>query len=936
MFDIFYLNEKPNVALHERKAESIEDARVLSRTRYFWLITYLADFSGWDWLWEPAPWQAQQRHAWPSQWQPDAGIYLVPKTGFDCTNYHDSPRLDVVKNSQFYDNFELVFDYTWHPNPSEPVYICQFGTQWQKTGGPRYSPPGATDIKYIESPRAVCTTIDSHWNSNKFVDFDYTWHPDDTDEPYIYQFGTQWQKTGGPRYVEPGATLVKYVTSPRVIRTDIDSCWEVPDDIEFVDFDYTWHPDDTDEPYIYQFGTQWQKTGGPRYVVPGATVVKYVEFPRASRSTIDSNWEIPVDIVVDDFDYTWHPDDTDEPYIYQFGTQWQKTGGPRYVVPGATVVKYVDSIRAKRAVVDSNWEIPVGIDLKEFDYTWNPDTTNEPYIYQFGTQWQKTGGPRYVVPGATTVKYVHSPRAIRVQVDDNWELPPDGEFGNFDYTWHPDDTDEPYIYQFGTQWQKTGGPKYIVPGATVVKYIEQVKIESKRVAGHVFLLDHLDGNMPAVKKQLETMFETVKVVRYFDNYLDTLKRIAKSCQDITGFVWVCSSVCDYADFDFSWHPEVWQTGMLHVFASNEQQFGDTFFMHPDSFSYRSESCQLLDWYDVNYVSNLSVPRHALPVVNHNYDTHVEAVQTMDWTGPLAIFTTGIVPDSIPTVSLWREKTKTVVPLSLGASSVVVPKTAVPYIKTQIYDYPYIDRAHRSTTNDSLLDIVFISNGEVNAIYNWEWLKVSCQSNTHRPEANRLVRSDRVNGREAAYRAAAELSNTPWFFAVFAKLEPSLDFDWSWQPDRLQQPKHYIFHAHNPVTGLEYGHMAVIAYNKQLVLENTAPGLDFTLDQEHEVVPMLSGQARYHDNAWMCWRTAFRECIKLQHSLPDVESQYRLQCWLNNNLLGNEMGEWSRHGAADAVEYYNSVAGDFAELRKSYDWAWLASYAFMRRNLTPDQ
>jgi len=46
-------------------------------------------------------------------------------------------------------------------------------------------------------------------------------------------------------------------------------------------------------------------------------------------------------------------------------------------------------------------------------------------------------------------------------------------------------------------------------------------------------------------------------------------------------------------------------------------------------------------------------------------------------------------------------------------------------------------------------------------------------------------------------------------------------------------------------------------------------------------------------------------------------------------------QWSRLGAEDAEEYYNSVNGDFAELRKSYDWAWLASYAFMRRNLTTD-
>jgi hypothetical protein len=185
---------------------------------------------------------------------------------------------------------------------------------------------------------------------------------------------------------------------------------------------------------------------------------------------------------------------------------------------------------------------------------------------------------------------------------------------------------------------------------------------------------------------------------------------------------------------------------------------------------------------------------------------------------------------------------------------------------------------------------------------------------------------------AAYRAAAELSTTPWFFAVFAKLWVAEDFDWTWQPDRLQEPKHYIFHALNPVNGLVYGHQAMIAYNKQLVLENTATGLDFTLDQAHEVIPILSGTAMYDKTPWMAWRTAFRECIKLKCN-TDIESEYRLNQWITKD---NTEGQWSLKGAEDAVEYYNQVNGNFDELRKSYDWAWLASYALIKRNLLTSQ
>jgi hypothetical protein len=85
---------------------------------------------------------------------------------------------------------------------------------------------------------------------------------------------------------------------------------------------------------------------------------------------------------------------------------------------------------------------------------------------------------------------------------------------------------------------------------------------------------------------------------------------------------------------------------------------------------------------------------------------------------------------------------------------------------------------------------------------------------------------------------------------------------------------------------------------------------------------------------MAWRTAFRECIKLRGSI-DVESQYRLEKWLT---VGTDHlhGEYSIYGAEDAVEYYAAVGGDITELRKSYDWAWLASYAMIKRGLVPDR
>jgi hypothetical protein len=664
----------------------------------------------------------------------------------------------------------------------------------------------------------------------------------------------------------------------------------------------------------HAWASQWQRDAGT-YLVPktGFIDTNYHTDHKLIRLPDAANWH-GVGI-----DQSWHPDPAEPPMIYQFGTQHQKTGGPQYRVAGGVDVKYVDQPRATVTEIGPYWD---STEHNGFDYTWHPDATDPPLIYQFGTQWQKTGGPCYTVPGATEIKYVARPRAYKISKDSNWLVPEGTDIDSFDWTWHPDATEAPYIYQFGTQHQRTGGPQYVITGATDVKYVDQIRIKTERVATAIYEIDHLDGNAGQIP-------DTTKIVRYFDNYLDTLRRLAKNIPDEHEFVWICSSICDYTTFDFTWHPEVWQAGMLHVFPSDGEKFGDTFFMHVPTFRYRSERLQLLDWYDINFMDK-KVPRRPVPVIRHTYDTHVEAVKSLDFAGPLAIFTTeDTVIDTIPAVPLWREKTKTIVPLSSGAGVCIVPKASVPYIKQQLYDYPNILRTQRHMYTDQPLDIVFIDNGEPNAETNYNHLCDSARLGW----ANGLHRSTGVSGRVAAYRAAAESSTTPWFFAVFAKLQINWSFNWAWQPDRLQEPKHYIFHAKNPVNGLEYGHQAVIAYNRELVLANTAEGLDFTLDQAHEVVPILSGVANYHYDAWTCWRTAFRECIKLRDSLPNVENEYRLNQWLTRDTTE---GSWSRRGAEDAIEYYDSVDGDFAELKRSYDWAWLASYALIKRNLIPSQ
>jgi hypothetical protein len=489
-----------------------------------------------------------------------------------------------------------------------------------------------------------------------------------------------------------------------------------------------------------------------------------------------------------------------------------------------------------------------------------------------------------------------------------WVVDGHNDYSHFDWLWEPTPWQAHQAHVWPSQHQENGGT-WLIPQAGYQDINRQHDVVPRCSAVPRLHIKHRSHSADAGDVN----------TRYICDYLGTLRRALSKVD--WQYCWVTSDVCDYTDFDWTWHPSEWQLDMLHVFASDDQQFGDTFYVHVPSFLSKSKDLALLEWFEtIHFVENQSVRRLPPPRVLYDSDSVVPAVWNHDFQDPVVEFSRYDNHNVSVALNLWRQQTKAVTPLRHGAESVLIPREAKNFLQTQIYDYPVIDRSW-IMVHGRPLDIVFISNGEYGADHHWDLLKRATAGTD-----NRVHRMDGVNGRVAAYQAAAQLSDTDWFFAVFAKLQVNVDFDWSWQPDRLQEAKHYIFHAYNPVNHLVYGHQAMIAYNKRLVLANTGQGLDFTMDQAHEVVPIVSGTAYYDNDPWTCWRTAFREALKLRHSLPDVENEYRLEQWLAAGDGVN--GYWSQTGAQDAMDYYDQVGGDFDALKKSYEWAWLASYALM--------
>jgi len=485
------------------------------------------------------------------------------------------------------------------------------------------------------------------------------------------------------------------------------------------------------------------------------------------------------------------------------------------------------------------------------------------------------------------------------------------DYTNFDFLWEPVPWESHQRHVWPSQWQQDSGT-HLVPkqGFTDTNYHSTVV--PRRSGVPIIEIDHLDGNAGKIPG-------TVKTTKYFDNYRDTLIRIAKNLQGSHEHMWICSSVCEYSSFDFSWHPDPWQQQLLHVFASNDQKFGDTFYMHVPTFIEHAEKVELLDWCNINFVSNITVPRHPMPIIHHTDDTHVEVVKRIDWSGPLALFTVNGEPATLPTVSLWRRETKNIVPLSSGASAVIVPKIAQAKVQSQLYDYPFIDKTHKKSV-DRLMDVVFISYDEPSAEKNWVKLK------------NQVPRAKRVHGvkgMEMALESAADYSSTPWYYAVFAKTELHENFNFLFVPDYMQQPKHYIFDCLNTVNQLQYGHMGIVMYNCQGVKEMNLKkdfGIDYTLSFPHESVPILSCYGKFDQSPYHTWRTAFREAAKLAYFEsvnPTVEGAYRLQVWQTN--ANGPYAEWCLRGAHDGVDFFNSVGQTLPLLKQSFDWIWLRNY-----------
>ena len=420
------------------------------------------------------------------------------------------------------------------------------------------------------------------------------------------------------------------------------------------------------------------------------------------------------------------------------------------------------------------------------------------------------------------------------------------------------------------------------------------------------------------KENLNTIKQRMphaKVIPFVQSYMEILKSLVNDAR--TSHVWMLSSLIDYSTFNFDYIPEQHQDQQIHVWHNEEQKEGDTMLIPCAEFLQQAEQLKFLrDFKNINYHSAV-LNYSAWPVRSFEFNTLIEQVQSQK-----ELYVNYYYREPIYYIPSFWEDVK-LYGLDESRLNLLVPRFPV---KKELHEYsPKLLLKDKSAP--VYFDIVFIHNNEPQHEENFQALLSVVEG-----KPNRVKVIAGVQGRNQAYKAAADISDTEYFYAVFAKIKTDPSFGFDFVPDTLKSPRHYIFDCYDPVIDYTYGHQAIILYNKKMVLENTGTGLDFTLSQQHDHVKLLSAETTFYQDPLVAYRTAFREIVKLLHAQkikPTVECNHILLKWYTESDMQN--ATYVRDAYTDAVEFVKKYSENFEKLFQSYEWKFVDSLYQRRYN-----
>ena len=216
-----------------------------------------------------------------------------------------------------------------------------------------------------------------------------------------------------------------------------------------------------------------------------------------------------------------------------------------------------------------------------------------------------------------------------------------------------------------------------------------------------FCIDLKNKNSEKNIAIIKEKFPYVKVLPFVKNYKNTIDYAVEDSK--TSHVWIVTSVCDYTEFDFDYMPEQFEIDQIHTWSTFNQKEGDTFLVPK---SYKKQKIKFLrDYKDVNY-HEYNVDYDA-DFFDLKYDLSSVIHNLTDVKGSNARYIRYYdkLEEKVFYPSYWED-----LKVYKNKNTFYIPKKALNYIKTQIYDYPFLYNIDDENEKDCF-DIAFISNGE---------------------------------------------------------------------------------------------------------------------------------------------------------------------------------------------------------------------------------
>jgi hypothetical protein len=724
-----------------------------------------------------------------------------------------------------------------------------------------------------------------------YTDFDFEYKPGWTKQSYLHVWPTENQTKGGDTMYVDTVHMMAQLTELKELEH-----YDVID----------WHSNSIKQMHTPEVFV-WDSTGN-KDCFPGATVLrnvgdKYSMLEKTvRRASTPYIWILNSNNNYTDFDFNWRPSWATQNHLHVWPSGTQTHGGDTMYVNVIEFKKQALEMQALEQYVPINWHNTV------VEQTCKPDIViwdggdNTAYIKERfpDAKVMRNIGSRYDMM-CRTMHHVNSNTA--------WIINSKCDYSEFDFDWRPNWANETQLHVWPTENQIKGGDTYYVDVCEFKKQsLEITELDQyNSVNWHkqslrlqttsdivIWTFGGNENNLDNIKKQ----YPNAKSLRYVGTHLEMVKKSAKYVN--TDYFWVLSDCCDYTEFDANWRPD-WETeNSIHCWASGEQKFGDTFYVPKKQFLQEADDVDKLEYYSSIIWHSDGYSR--LP-------WHINYIETGDIYSAITshqfqnIYEYFVAPgstlESTVDPNLWEKRH--LIAYNKNGHVSLCPRDAIGSISDRLASYPYIQYHNCENSKQKAQDIVFISYDEKDADLNYELLLKRF------PLAKRI---HGVKGNVNAYKAAAKISNTPWYYAVFPKTKIDPDFGCNHHPNYLETPGHYIFNAHNVITDYAYGHGGVKMYHVKTTIEIENWGYDFTLSSPVTVIPVNSCYL-VPASPYEAWRTSFREVLKLKDNTT-VEGLYRLNRWLTGNHA--EFGEYSMKGAADALKFDGDVT-----IANSWEW-----------------